>query len=621
MGKITKIDVLKKLSDIDKEEDERAKKEEYDKNLVWKLKLQLKKIELLQETDDDRVSKLKSDISFCNYMINYNINEVKKDVEEERLSKKLEVLENPIKEKLDYYKKAKEKAEETIILKERESSDLLLFLTVDDTEKLDKLRKISKELKKQKEIIKNLESNISLIENALNERDINELINILNSKTNKKLIIKLGKDDNSKTYKTNNLLEEAKKLVDALKGKNLTRENLKRAKEAVMKLEDTSEKKELIKLLDEYELELKKIEEANKNNELKENIENALQEIEKTLIDKKDTITISDINELNSKLNSVSDNIIKLTDGSNIDFEERVNCIKFELGYQECKIIAIDSASFEDKKDILHEKIENLIDIFGNLNEENKKARANILNTIIMYYNREGQYLYQQELYSNDNQEKYSFFTKFSEFVAGGLFNKITSSKLYKKFFDRKLKKAKEKNNDKKIEKYSKKISDIGIINGVRLFINRNKIANLKPKLYKENILASDKDKNKYDKSIQYISDKMTSKLDEYSTDSKKTNNKGVVTNIILQYIDTIALSNDYENIANNAEQFIIDSFNNGIISDAEYRAYIQEIENIISYRGSFDDNPYEVNEDEISDMIIYCDSSPLSENVKYLKK
>ncbi len=621
MGKITKNEVLKKLADIDKEVDRVAREKENNENYGWRIRIQLKKIELEKETDDDRIYNLKKEVKSFEYIIELNSKKIKEDAEKERLLRKLEVLKKPINEKLDYYKNAKEKAEETIKIKEKEANELLSSLTVEETEKLDKLRKISKELKRQREIIGNLEYNISLIENALREKDINELINIFNFKTNKELIVKLGKDDYSKSYKTNNSLEEARKLVDALKCNGLTRKNFKKAKDAVMKLEDTAEKAELVKLLNDYELKLKELEEKSKNNELKESIENTLQEIEKILIDKKDTITTNDINELNVKLNAVSDNIMKLTDGSNLAFEERVNCVKFGLGFQECRIIVKDSASFEDKKDILHEKIEKLIDTFESLNEENKNDRKNILNTIIMYYNREGQYLYQQELYSNDNQEKYSFFTKFSEFVAGGLFNKITSSKLYKKFFERKLKKAEEKNNDEKIEKYSKKISDIGIINGVRLFVNRNKIAKLKPKLYKENIMVSDKDKNKYDKSIQYISDKMTGKLYEYSTDNDKINNKDIVTNIILQYIDTIALSNEYSEIANKTEEFISDSFNSGILSDAECRAYIQEIENIVSYRRSFDNNPYEVNENEINDMIVYCDNSPLSENIKYLKK
>lgn len=621
MGKIIKNEVLKKLADIDKEVDRGAREKENNENYGWRIRIQLKKIELEKETDDDRIYNLKKEVKSFEYIIELNSKKIKEDAEKERLLRKLEVLKKPINEKLDYYKNAKEKAEETIKIKEKEANELLSSLTVEETEKLDKLRKISKELKRQREIIENLEYNISLIENALREKDINELINIFNFKTNKELIVKLGKDDYSKSYKTNNSLEEARKLVDALKGNGLTRENFKKAKDAVMKLEDTAEKAELVKLLDDYYLKLFELEEASKNNELKESIENTLQEIEKTLIDKKDIITTNDINELNGKLNTVSDNIMKLTDGSDAVFEERVNCIKFDLGYHECRIIVKDSASFEDKKDILHEKIEKLIDTFESLNEENKNNRKNILNTIIMYYNKEGQYLYQQELYSNDNQEKYSFFTKFSEFVAGGLFNKITSSKLYKKFFERKLKKAEEKNNDEKIEKYSNKISDIGIINGVRLFVNRNKIAKLKPKLYKENIMVSDKDKNKYDKSIQYISDKMTGKLYEYSTDNDKINNKDIVTNIILQYIDTIALSNEYSEIVNKAEEFISDSFNSGILSDAECRAYIQEIENIVSYRGSFDNNPYEVNENEINDMIVYCDNSPLSENIKYLKK
>ena len=445
-----------------------------------------------------------------------------------------------------------------------------------------------------------------LLNAYFNAEDIMFSLNMADDSIKDDVPVKKGKpvkkqEKNSEEEK----IKKATELVEKLE-KDLTEENLKNAKEAVALLSSGDIRNKLAERITTCE---KKMEEEKLKSKEIDEIKKLLDEAEAN----------KDLN----KLSEARNRIIALPDGEEKrKLFDRANELNFVILIEECE------NKVYNEGEIVYDSVKELTSIYSTFNDE-KKAKYDLrLNKLIAQHNVNDQWAYQDEVMS-DKPEKYKFIEKFSEFLSGVVWNKIISSKFYSKFISKKLKKAEEKNNDKKIEKNKKKLSKIGIVNGCKLFMARNKIAKLKPVLfdYRKKPPVDDeeeKDYNKinkkYSKAVGTAIRKVSKKLNEYSEKEHIMQNKDAVVNMIKQYLDVLAMTSELDNSYNETTNFINNAKTNGIIDECEAAAYLFEANNIYLFRNNEVKPPYETSSKELDGIITYYDSNePLARKVLHL--
>lgn len=152
-------------------------------------------------------------------------------------------------------------------------------------------------------------------------------------------------------------------------------------------------------------------------------------------------------------------------------------------------------------------------------------------------------------------------------------------------------------------------IKQIDIVNGVRLFMARNKLNKLKCKLHTNGVSGlNDEEKVIYDKSTNTISARILNELEKSMEETAE--DKIRVKTVIGQLLEVLSICPEVvevtnifgkvkkvynqTDIFNNSFKYIRSAYRNGSLNEQEYKAYLDEINNIALYRNSVDDY-YEV--------------------------
>ena len=152
-------------------------------------------------------------------------------------------------------------------------------------------------------------------------------------------------------------------------------------------------------------------------------------------------------------------------------------------------------------------------------------------------------------------------------------------------------------------------IKQIDIVNGVRLFMARNKLNKLKCKLHTNGVSGlNDEEKVIYDKSTNTISARILNELEKSMEETAE--DKIRVKTVIGQLLEVLSICPEVvevtnifgkvkkvynqTDIFNNSFKYIRSAYRNGSLNEQEYKAYTDEINNIALYRNSVDDY-YEV--------------------------
>ena len=445
-----------------------------------------------------------------------------------------------------------------------------------------------------------------LLNAYFNAEDIMFSLNMADDSIKDDVPVKKGKpvkkqEKNSEEEK----IKKATELVEKLE-KDLTEENLKNAKEAVALLSSGDIRNKLAERITTCE---KKMEEEKLKSKEIDEIKKLLDEAEAN----------KDLNKLNEARNRIialpnSEEKRKLFD--------RANELNFVICLEEC-----ENKVYNDEE-IVYDSVKELTNIYSILNDEKKAKYNSRLNKLIAQHNANDQWAYQNEV-MNDKPKKYNFFEKFSEFLSGVVWNKVISSKLYSKLISKKLKKAEEKNNDKKIEKNKNKLSKIGIVNGCKLFMSRNKIAKLKPALFDyfneppkndDELEDYNKTNKEYSKAVKIATNEVSKELTKYSQKEHIMQNKDAVTNMIKQYLDILSITSELDDSYNETIEFINNAKTAGIIDECEAAAYCFEANSIYSFRNVDGTPSYEASSSELDNAVTYYDSEPISRSLIYLK-
>lgn len=148
-------------------------------------------------------------------------------------------------------------------------------------------------------------------------------------------------------------------------------------------------------------------------------------------------------------------------------------------------------------------------------------------------------------------------------------------------------------------------IKQVDVVNGVRLFIARNKLNKLKNKLRVSGKKGlEDDEKSTYEKSVNTISARILSELEDSMEDSFK--DKIRVKTVIGQLLEVLSVcpekievSNifgkvkevyDRGDVFNSTVKYIRSAYRNGSLNEQEYKAYQDEINNMALYRNTIDD-------------------------------
>lgn len=457
--------------------------------------------------------------------------------------------------------------------------------------------------------VKKFEGIDSLISKALDNTSYDELLKAYLKIEN--IILGLNLIEHKDTLERNKNSEEEEKikkateLVEKLE-KDLTEENLKNAKEAVALLASGDVRNKLAERITVCE---KKMEEEKLKSKEIDEIKKLLDEAEAN----------KDLN----KLNEARNRIIALPDSEEKrKLFDRANELNFVICLEEC-----ENKVYNDEE-IVYDSVKELTNIYSILNDEKKAKYNSRLNKLIAQHNANDQWAYQNEV-MNDKPKKYNFFEKFSEFLSGVVWNKVISSKLYSKLISKKLKKAEEKNNDKNIEKNKNKLSKIGIVNGCKLFMSRNKIAKLKPALFDyfneppkndDELEDYNKTNKEYSKAVKIATNEVSKELTKYSQKEHIMQNKDAVTNMIKQYLDILSITSKLDDSYNETIEFINNAKTAGIIDECEAAAYCFEANSIYSFRNVDGTPSYEASSSELDNAVTYYDSEPISRSLIYLK-
>lgn len=195
-------------------------------------------------------------------------------------------------------------------------------------------------------------------------------------------------------------------------------------------------------------------------------------------------------------------------------------------------------------------------------------------------------------------------------------------------------------------------IKQIDVVNGVRLFMARNKLNKLKEKLRVSGTDSLDEEEQKkYDKAVNTISARIINEL-EYSME-ETAKDKIRVKTVIGQFLEVLSICPDKIEVSNvfdkvqkvynrdeifdKTYKYIRKAYRNGSLTEQEYKAYRDEINNIALYRSDVDDY-YEVpsvsvnGEEEYSELdnetkkyyespVKYSDENKIETDISYVRK
>lgn len=325
-----------------------------------------------------------------------------------------------------------------------------------------------------------------------------------------------------------------------------------------------------------------------------------------------------------SKRNELANRLLKLGEKNSKRFDELMLEIKDKL-----------VNDIEVENNLLDE----FFDRYNYLDNTSLNEVKEDYDTIIKIYNNRRQSEYQKTLKKEDIK-KYTIADIFRE-MTGGIINFASSTKLIKRIARKRLKalqkkyiKAEEFEKEElkeNMEKVNKFISESDIVNGLRLFVARNRLSKSKIKLYKEGISnkgfkqdPEDEDKILYQtRATNNISKLLKSGLTKKIKDETIEENKSRIFAILDQYLELISSGTyDKDNVT------IAYDYLNSIkdnISLSEYFGYLDEIRMIDEFRASNNGMPYHLNNNEdfneVDEVISYYDKDDYDRISRYVKR
>ena len=243
-------------------------------------------------------------------------------------------------------------------------------------------------------------------------------------------------------------------------------------------------------------------------------------------------------------------------------------------------------------------------------------------NRVVGLYNSQQQNKYQNRLDKNDFK-KYSFTEKVTEFFGKPYQLIVTMKKSKLKRLAKKLDQEDITSEEKldvrdEIEKINNEISASDVISSVKLFNAKNKLSDMKLKLYKGEQLD-------YSKVTNTISKVLGKGLSKKKDDLDILNNKSRAITVMDQYVELVA-SGSFSKEDIDAAYDYLEKIGS-LLTNSEYNGYLEEL-NLIYYYRSLNKIPYHLNQignkTEVDDLIKYYDSEEysklLNKNASYIK-
>ena len=273
-------------------------------------------------------------------------------------------------------------------------------------------------------------------------------------------------------------------------------------------------------------------------------------------------------------------------------------------------------------KTISSDDIYKLYNSYNSLSKELSDYYEEDYNRVVGLYNSQQQNKYQNRLDKNDFK-KYSFSEKVTEFFGKPYQLIVTMKKSKLKRLAKKLDQEDITSEEKldvrdEIEKINNEISASDVISSVKLFNAKNKLSNMKLKLYKGEQLD-------YSKVTNTISKVLGKGLSKKKDDLDILNNKSRAITVMDQYVELVA-SGSFSKEDIDAAYDYLEKIGS-LLTNSEYNGYLEEL-NLIYYYRSLNKIPYHLNQignkTEVDDLIKYYDSEEysklLNKNASYIK-
>lgn len=273
-------------------------------------------------------------------------------------------------------------------------------------------------------------------------------------------------------------------------------------------------------------------------------------------------------------------------------------------------------------KTISSDDIYKLYNSYNSLSKELSDYYEEDYNRVVRLYNSQQQNKYQNRLDKNDFK-KYSFSEKVTEFFGKPYQLIVTMKKSKLKRLAKKLDQEDITSEEKldvrdEIEKINNEISASDVISSVKLFNAKNKLSNMKLKLYKGEQLD-------YSKVTNTISKVLGKGLSKKKDDLDILNNKSRAITVMDQYVELVA-SGSFSKEDIDAAYDYLEKIGS-LLTNSEYNGYLEEL-NLIYYYRSLNKIPYHLNQignkTEVDDLIKYYDSEEysklLNKNASYIK-
>lgn len=481
-------------------------------------------------------------------------------------------------------------------------------------EKLVEFNNFKKSLEELKTYNGNISSDKKLNEltNGL-EGDFKELVNACYN-----LIVSNNVDLSKKNIKSDDTkIEEIKKLLKKAQD-NEDIKLLEEAEKLINELEDSKEKEELSKKASEIRSFITKDEKLDQAKKIIERLENRDEKASKTGR-KEDVLTASEVIDADDFLDKLEDSKDKN------DLLKRLSIIKRNIQKRFTDLLNKLEKNIKNGVYNSYESVDKLAFMFNELVDTSafdKNVYGNRVSNVIREYNVTAQDEYKKTLADNTDSEK--AYTK-GEIILEGfstLFTKVSRSKLVRKLRQKLLDKAIENDDEEKVEKYTAKIHNSDIVNSFKLFTSINKLNKLKPVLFKNGLSElKNKTKRKYYKAKNNISRELYNGLIDLAGDKDVFENHERAKTVANQFINELSVSNDFNSDSMVVRGFLDDSLECGGLTDPEYSAYIDEIENIECYASKNEDSIYEVTLEELeNDSAKYFEKPYLYEDEKIVR-
>ncbi len=399
---------------------------------------------------------------------------------------------------------------------------------------------------------------------------------------------------------------------------NLDDKFLQEAEEIINNMSVKRQKDEFLGKLNVVKAKLAESKESKEVKDAKEAIEKVR---DKASADKaRNAISkVNDENKKNELNNELKARIIELTN----HFTTIFNMVKDNLD--------------NNPKDITKEIMDELVTRFDNLCEDtisdigfSKAKYGDDLRNMIFKFNALKQKEYQEnkEPETDKKGKGKKIFSMLDKIIEMIPMPKIVKN-LYLKRKKKQLVKSTKENNIDRVKEIESDIKDLDVINGLSLFVNRNKLAQLKPKLYKNGVNGlTDKEKGKYKNATNKISTDMLKKLTKLSDDKDVQNDKLRFKTVMGQWLElysTMSSSSQLingdevwkkEDVSDYIKEFIRTGRKSKAITTEEAVVYLDEILNIDYYKENYDEF-YEIPSSKRNDQKTYYD---LDDSLRYFK-